>query len=206
MSRVTRVREYEIQLEPLLEVPLGRCPWASVSGNRAGCAKGLILAPLALAWELAAGVQGKRPAARLPADGQGPRRGLGQRRTAGPRRGSPAGAVQGLPAGDRPGFRSDQPGGFHAVGPRPARDLTAMSNPLPAIALLPLALLWFGLGQNSLIFVLVHLVLWALALNTMPVSRCLGDPAHGRAQLRPARPALRPADPGAGRCRRFSPG
>jgi NitT/TauT family transport system permease protein len=37
---------------------------------------------------------------------------------------------------------------------------------LPAIALLPLSLLWFGLGQGSLIFVLVHSVLWALALNT----------------------------------------
>ncbi|MBF8720868.1 MULTISPECIES: ABC transporter permease [Pseudomonas] len=44
--------------------------------------------------------------------------------------------------------------------------LTSMFNPLPAIALLPLALLWFGLGDNSLIFVLVHSVLWALALNT----------------------------------------
>ncbi|SFU59639.1 NitT/TauT family transport system permease protein [Methylobacterium sp. 174MFSha1.1] len=44
--------------------------------------------------------------------------------------------------------------------------LTAMFNPLPAIALLPLALLWFGLGQGSLIFVLVHAVLWPLALNT----------------------------------------
>jgi len=44
--------------------------------------------------------------------------------------------------------------------------LTSMLNPLPAIALLPLALLWFGLGENSLIFVLVHSVLWALALNT----------------------------------------
>lgn len=44
--------------------------------------------------------------------------------------------------------------------------LTSMFNPLPAIALLPLALLWFGLGQNSLIFVLVHSVLWASALNT----------------------------------------
>jgi len=40
-----------------------------------------------------------------------------------------------------------------------------MFNPLPAIALLPLALLWFGLGQASLIFVLVHSVLWPLALN-----------------------------------------
>jgi NitT/TauT family transport system permease protein len=42
--------------------------------------------------------------------------------------------------------------------------LTAMFNPLPAIALLPLALLWFGLGARSLIFVLIHAVLWPLAL------------------------------------------
>jgi NitT/TauT family transport system permease protein len=44
--------------------------------------------------------------------------------------------------------------------------LTAMLNPLPAIALLPLALLWFGLGNASLIFVLVHSVLWPMALST----------------------------------------
>lgn len=44
--------------------------------------------------------------------------------------------------------------------------LTSMFNPLPAIALLPLALLWFGLGQGSLLFVLVHSVLWPLSLNT----------------------------------------
>ena len=44
--------------------------------------------------------------------------------------------------------------------------LTAMFNPLPAIALLPLALIWFGLGNGSIVFVLVHSVLWAVALNT----------------------------------------
>ena len=44
--------------------------------------------------------------------------------------------------------------------------LTAMFNPLPAIALLPIALIWFGLGNGSLIFVLVHSVLWSVALNT----------------------------------------
>ncbi|SFJ86271.1 NitT/TauT family transport system permease protein [Bosea sp. OK403] len=44
--------------------------------------------------------------------------------------------------------------------------LTSMFNPLPAIALLPLALIWFGLGEGSVIFVLVHSVLWAIALNT----------------------------------------
>jgi NitT/TauT family transport system permease protein len=44
--------------------------------------------------------------------------------------------------------------------------LTAMLNPLPAIALLPLALIWFGLGSASIVFVLVHAVLWPVALNT----------------------------------------
>jgi NitT/TauT family transport system permease protein len=44
--------------------------------------------------------------------------------------------------------------------------LTSAFNPLPAIALLPLGFLWFGLGEVSIIFVLVHSVLWAVALNT----------------------------------------
>ena len=55
--------------------------------------------------------------------------------------------------------------------------MTAMFNPLPAISLLPLALIWFGLGASSLVFVLVHSVLWAVALNThsgfLGVSRTL---------------------------------
>jgi len=56
-----------------------------------------------------------------------------------------------------------------AASTRAGRDLletlTSMFNPLPAIALLPLALLWFGLGKGSLIFVIVHAVLWPLALG-----------------------------------------
>ena len=43
---------------------------------------------------------------------------------------------------------------------------TAMFNPLPAIALLPLAMLWFGLGTASIVFVTIHSVLWAVALST----------------------------------------
>ena len=57
-----------------------------------------------------------------------------------------------------------------AIGSRIGADLletlTSMFNPLPATALLPLALIWFGLGTGSVIFVLVHSVLWAIALNT----------------------------------------
>jgi len=52
------------------------------------------------------------------------------------------------------------------IGTHLLSTLTAMFNPLPAIALLPLALLWFGLGIPSLVFVIVHSVLWAVALNT----------------------------------------
>ena len=44
--------------------------------------------------------------------------------------------------------------------------LTSMFNPLPSIALLPLAMIWFGLGDPSIIFVLIHAVLWSVALNT----------------------------------------
>ena len=44
--------------------------------------------------------------------------------------------------------------------------LTAMFNPLPSIALLPVAMIWFGLGEPSVIFVLIHAVLWSVALNT----------------------------------------
>ncbi|MES2025280.1 MAG: ABC transporter permease [Pseudomonadota bacterium] len=57
-----------------------------------------------------------------------------------------------------------------AITSRIGRDfletLTSMFNPLPAIALLPLSLLWFGLGTGSLVFVLIHSVVWAVALNT----------------------------------------
>ncbi|AVR94994.1 ABC transporter permease [Pseudoduganella armeniaca] len=57
-----------------------------------------------------------------------------------------------------------------AVSTRLGRDLletlVSMFNPLPAIALLPLAMLWLGLGHASLVFVIVHAVLWPLALGT----------------------------------------
>jgi NitT/TauT family transport system permease protein len=52
------------------------------------------------------------------------------------------------------------------VGTDLLETLSSMFNPLPAIALLPLALLWFGLGNPSLMFVMVHSVLWPVALNT----------------------------------------
>jgi NitT/TauT family transport system permease protein len=55
---------------------------------------------------------------------------------------------------------------FTRIGADLLETLTAMFNPLPSIALLPLALIWFGLGSDAVIFVLIHAVLWAVALNT----------------------------------------
>lgn len=44
--------------------------------------------------------------------------------------------------------------------------LAATLMPLPSIVLLPMAMLWFGLGIDALIFVLLHAVIWVVAMNT----------------------------------------
>lgn len=43
--------------------------------------------------------------------------------------------------------------------------LTSMLNPLPSIAILPLAILWFGLNSQALIFVVANAVVWPIAIN-----------------------------------------
>ena len=45
------------------------------------------------------------------------------------------------------------------------RTMSAMFNPLPAVALLPMALVWFGIGQTPIVFVIVYSVVWVMALN-----------------------------------------
>jgi NitT/TauT family transport system permease protein len=45
------------------------------------------------------------------------------------------------------------------------RTLSAMFNPLPSVALLPMALLWFGIGEAPIVFVIVYAVVWVMALN-----------------------------------------
>jgi NitT/TauT family transport system permease protein len=45
--------------------------------------------------------------------------------------------------------------------------VTSILNPLPAVALLPLALLWFGVGPGAILFVIVNSVLWPLSLNIL---------------------------------------
>ncbi|GAB6171880.1 ABC transporter permease [Paradesulfitobacterium aromaticivorans] len=45
--------------------------------------------------------------------------------------------------------------------------LLAIAHPLPGLALLPLIILWLGTGANSVIFIIVHSVIWPLLLNLL---------------------------------------
>ena len=161
-------QEYEVQLQPLLSVPVERqLPLAQRLWQQGWLRKAVILLVIALLWEAVARYQGNDLL--LPSFLQ-----------------TAAALWDGLISGELPakvgvslvillkGYVLGIVLAFGltslAVSTQLGRDLlgtlTSMFNPLPAIALLPLALLWFGLGDNSLIFVLVHSVLWALALNT----------------------------------------
>lgn len=43
--------------------------------------------------------------------------------------------------------------------------LTAILNPLPGVAVLPLALLWFGLSTNAILFAIANATIWPIAIN-----------------------------------------
>lgn len=161
-------QEYEVQLEPLLSVPVERdLSLTQRLWQHGWLRKAVILVVIALVWEAVARYQDNDLL--LPTFLQ-----------------TAAAFWEGLVSGELPAkvgvslvillkgyllgiilaFGLTSLAGSTQLGRDLLGTLTSMFNPLPAIALLPLALLWFGLGENSLIFVLVHSVLWALALNT----------------------------------------
>jgi NitT/TauT family transport system permease protein len=47
------------------------------------------------------------------------------------------------------------------------RTLISVMDPLPGIALLPLAILWIGIGEGAILFVMVHSILWPMLLNVI---------------------------------------
>jgi NitT/TauT family transport system permease protein len=161
--------EYVVPLRPLPADARPRTPRARLSRTlaRAGwLRKALLLAVLAALWEWAAHLAGNdlllpgflqtaRAFAGGIASGELPRYvgvSLGV-------------LLQGYLAGVLGAFLLTSLAMSSRIGRDVLETLTAMFNPLPAIALLPLALLWFGLGKGSLVFVLVHSVMWPLALN-----------------------------------------
>jgi NitT/TauT family transport system permease protein len=160
--------EYERPLEPLTGVtPQRPLPWAARLWQQGWLRKTAILLVLALVWELLARWQDNdlllptfTATARAFVDGIATGELLGKAAL------SLGVLLQGYLAGILAAFVLTTLAVSTQIGRDLLATLTAMFNPLPAIALLPLALLWFGLGQGSLVFVLVHSVLWPLALNT----------------------------------------
>jgi NitT/TauT family transport system permease protein len=161
-------QEYEIVLEPLSGIALEReiSVWQRL-WQQGWLRKGLILVLLAVAWQLAANYTDNDLL--LPSFVQ-TARALLDGMLSGELPAKVAVSMVVLLKGYLVGIVLAFALTTLAVSTQFGRDLlgtlTSMFNPLPAIALLPLALLWFGLGDNSLIFVLVHSVLWTMALNT----------------------------------------
>ena len=168
MTTTSVRQEYEVQLEPLLSVPVERdLSLTQRLWQHGWLRKAVILVVIAVVWEAVARYQNNDLL--LPTFLQ-----------------TAAAFWEGLVSGELPAkvgvslvillkgyllgiilaFGLTSLAVSTQLGSDLLGTLTSMFNPLPAIALLPLALLWFGLGENSLIFVLVHSVLWALALNT----------------------------------------
>lgn len=48
-----------------------------------------------------------------------------------------------------------------------ADTLCMLAHPLPAVALLPLIIVWFGVGMRAIVVIIVHSVLWPLVVNML---------------------------------------
>jgi len=160
-------QEYEyVTASPALRAADTALPLAQRAWQQAWLRKAVILAVLALLWEALARWQdndlllpGFLQTARAFTDGVISGELLDRVRI------SLAVLLQGYVAGIAAAFVLTALAASTRIGRDLLETLTSMFNPLPAIALLPLALLWFGLGRGSLIFVIVHAVLWPLALG-----------------------------------------
>lgn len=155
-------------LPPLGEAPVERLlPWSQRLWQHGVLRKTVILLLLALLWEMLARWQDNDLL--LPSFSQTARafvEGLAGGELWARARASLTLLLQGYVLGIVTAFVLTTLAVSTAIGRDLLGTLTAMFNPLPAIALLPLALLWFGLGNSSLVFVIVHSTLWPLALAT----------------------------------------
>jgi NitT/TauT family transport system permease protein len=160
--------EFVREPEPLADAaPERALPLSKRLWQYAPLRQGLIVLLLALAWEAAARWAGNELL--LPTFAQTARafaEGVASGELIDKTRVSLAVLAQGYALGVLAAFCLTALAASTQFGRDLLATLTAMFNPLPAIALLPLALLWFGLGRTSLVFVLVHSVLWPLALAT----------------------------------------
>jgi len=47
--------------------------------------------------------------------------------------------------------------------------------PIPGIALFPLTILWFGIGEGSILFIILHSVIWSILLNVLSSIRSIPE-------------------------------
>jgi NitT/TauT family transport system permease protein len=74
--------------------------------------------------------------------------------------------VFGMVLGSAAGFALASFAAFSRFGEDVLAVLTALLNPLPSIAILPLAMIWFGLNTKSIVFVVALATIWPVAINT----------------------------------------
>ena len=73
--------------------------------------------------------------------------------------------LAGLAIGSAVGFALASFAAFSRFGQDLLSVLSAIFNPLPSIAILPLAMIWFGLRPQSIVFVVALATVWPVALN-----------------------------------------
>jgi NitT/TauT family transport system permease protein len=74
--------------------------------------------------------------------------------------------VAGMVIGGLAGFALASVAVFSKVGHDTLSVLIAVMNPLPSIAILPLAMIWFGITPKSIVFVVALATVWPVAINT----------------------------------------
>jgi NitT/TauT family transport system permease protein len=74
--------------------------------------------------------------------------------------------LEGMIVGALVGFALASFAVFSKVGHDLLTVLSAIFNPLPSIAILPLAMIWFGLKPESIVFVVALASVWPVAINT----------------------------------------
>jgi len=74
--------------------------------------------------------------------------------------------IVGIAIGGLAGFGLASVAVFSAVGYDVLSVLIAVMNPLPSIAILPLAMIWFGITPKSIVLVVALATVWPVAINT----------------------------------------
>ena len=74
--------------------------------------------------------------------------------------------LTGIAAGALAGFAFASLAVFSQIGHDVLSVLIAVMNPLPAIAILPLAMIWFGITPKAIVFVVALATVWPVAINT----------------------------------------